>query len=135
MNRYPKYQEVPEEYKTFEWLEISAKENLYKRFGEMPPLKYRERLNTELKTIKRMGFSDYMLIVAQFMQGAREIGVLHGPGRGSAAGSLVAYALGITEVDPIKYGLFFERFLNIGRGAQPLIFDQDMIRKIESLSE
>jgi len=132
MNRYPKYQEVPDTYKSFQWLEIVAKEGLYERFGEIPPLNYRERLDKELTTIKKLGFSDYMLIVAQFMSGAREIGVLHGPGRGSAAGSLVAFALGITEVDPIKYGLFFERFLNIGRGAKPLIFDEDMIENIES---
>ena len=77
--------------------------------------------------------SDYMLIVSQFMNGAREKNVLHGPGRGSAAGSLVAFALRITEVDPIKYGLIFERFLNIGRGATPLIFDKDMIKQIESV--
>ena len=74
-----------------------------------------------------------MLIVSQFMEGAQASGVLHGPGRGSAAGSLVAYALRITEVDPIQYGLYFERFLNIGRGARPLIFDQEMIEKIDSL--
>ena len=66
------------------------------------------------------------------MDGARDEGVLHGPGRGSAAGSLVAYALGITEVDPIKYGLIFERFLNIGRGATPIIFNKTMIQEIES---
>ncbi len=135
MNRYPKYQEIPEGYKCFEWLEITAKQGLYNRMGGMPPEQYRNRLDTELTTIKRLGFSDYMLIVAQFMEGARELGVLHGPGRGSAAGSLVAFALGITEIDPIKYGLFFERFLNIGRGAKPLIFNQEMINNIEALPQ
>lgn len=132
MNRYPKYQEIPEEFKSFEWLEIVSKQGLYERFGGMPPEVYRARLDSELKAIKKMGFSDYMLIVAQFMNGARELGVLHGPGRGSAAGSLVAYAMKITEIDPIKYGLIFERFLNIGRGSIPLIFDQEMIEKIET---
>ena len=132
-NRYPKYKEIPDDFKSFEWLEIVSKEGLFERFGGMPPLEYRERLDTELTTIKKMGFSDYMLIVSQFMAGARERGVLHGPGRGSAAGSLVAYALRITEVDPIQYGLFFERFLNIGRGARPIIFDKDMIDKINNM--
>jgi len=131
-NRYPIYQDIPDEYKSYSWLEVVSKQKLYERFGCMPPENYRNRLDSELLTIKKMGFSDYMLIVAQFMSGAMSVGVLHGPGRGSAAGSLVAYALGITEVDPIKYGLFFERFLNVGRGATPLIFDKDMIEKIEA---
>ena len=133
MNRYPKYQHIPEGLKSFELLEIESKQGLFNRFGNMPPLEYRERLDTELTAIKKMGFSDYMLIVAQFMDGARDNNVLHGPGRGSAAGSLVAYALRITEVDPIKYGLIFERFLNLGRGATPLIFDREMIQQIEEL--
>ena len=92
----------------------------------MPPQEYRDRLDHELTAIKRMGFSDYMLVVAQFMEGARERGVLHGPGRGSAAGSLVAWSLRITEVDPVKYNLIFSRFLNEGRGATPLIFTPEM---------
>ena len=133
MNRYPAYQEVPEGLKSFELLELEAKQGLYDRFKGMPPELYRIRLDDELRAIKQMGFSDYMLIVAQFMNGAREINVLHGPGRGSAAGSLVAYALKITEVDPIKYGLIFERFLNIGRGATPLIFNKEMVEQIESI--
>ena len=109
MNRYPKYQNIPEGMRSFELLEIEAKQGLYNRFGGMPPLDYRERLDVELTAIKKMGVSDYMLIVSEFMNGARGIGVLHGPGRGSAAGSFVAYALKITEVDPIKYGLLFDR--------------------------
>ena len=126
MNRYPKYQELPEDMTSVEYLNIEAQHGLYKRFGELPPEDYRKRLAYELKVIKRMGFADYLLIVAQFMNGAKERGVLHGPGRGSAAGSLIAWALGITEVDPIKYGLVFERFLNEGRGATPLIFNKEM---------
>ena len=110
---------------------IESQYGLYERFGEMPPLEYRERLNHELKVIKRMGFADYMLIVAQFMNGARERGVMHGPGRGSAAGSLIAWALKITEVDPIKYGLLFGRFLNEGRGASPMIFNKKMAEEAD----
>ena len=126
MNRYPRYQELPEDMTSVEYLNIEAQHGLYKRFGELPPEDYRKRLAYELKVIKRMSFADYLLIVAQFMNGAKERGVLHGPGRGSAAGSLIAWALGITEVDPIKYGLVFERFLNEGRGATPLIFNKEM---------
>ena len=126
MNRYPRYQELPEDMTSVEYLNIEAQHGLYKRFGELPPEDYRKRLVYELRVIKRMGFADYLLIVAQFMNGAKERGVLHGPGRGSAAGSLIAWALGITEVDPIKYGLVFERFLNEGRGATPLIFNKEM---------
>lgn len=126
MNRYPRYQELPEDMTSIEYLNVEAQHGLYKRFGELPPEDYRKRLVYELRVIKRMGFADYLLIVAQFMNGAKERGVLHGPGRGSAAGSLIAWALGITEVDPIKYGLVFERFLNEGRGATPLIFNKEM---------
>ena len=131
MNRYPKYQEIPEGLTSPEHLAIEAQYGLYNRFGEMPPQEYRERLNEELSIIKRMGFSDYMLIVAQFMNGARDYGVMHGPGRGSAAGSLVAWALKITEVDPIKYDLMFSRFLNEGRAATPLIFNKEMAAKAD----
>ena len=78
-----------------------------------------ERLKFELKTIKEMGFADYFLIVADFIDFARRNGVSVGPGRGSAAGSLVAYCLGITDIDPIRYDLLFERFLNPGRKSMP----------------
>nr|WP_100331832.1 DNA polymerase III subunit alpha [Bacillus xiapuensis] len=80
---------------------------------------YQQRLHYELETIERMGFSDYFLIVWDFMSFARNEGILTGPGRGSAAGSLVAYALGITAVDPLRYGLLFERFLNPERVTMP----------------
>jgi DNA polymerase-3 subunit alpha len=129
MNRYPKCKDIPEGYSSIDFLALESQHGLFQRFNGMPPLEYRDRLNYELKVIKKMGFSDYLLIVAQFMNGAKERGVLHGPGRGSAAGSLIAFALGITEVDPIKYGLIFERFLNEGRGATPLIFDKQMAIK------
>lgn len=126
MNRYPKYQDIPDNLKSYEFLTIEAQHGLYKKFNSMPPQEYRDRLDHELNIIKRMGFSDYMLIVSQFMNGARDYGVMHGPGRGSAAGSLVAWSLGITEVDPIKYDLIFSRFLNEGRAATPLIFNKQM---------
>ena len=79
----------------------------------------RKRAEYELKIIKQMGFSDYFLIVADFVNWAKENGIWVGPGRGSAAGSIVAYALGITEVDPLKFGLLFERFLNPERVSMP----------------
>ena len=126
MNRYPKYKDLPEKYTSIDFLTLEAQHGLFNRFGEMPPEEYRTRLDHELNVIKKMGFADYLLIVAQFMNGAKERGVVHGPGRGSAAGSLIAYSLGITEVDPVKYGLLFSRFLNEGRGATPLIFNKQM---------
>lgn len=125
MNRYPRFREL-NGMPSYEYLEIESKQGLWERFQGIPPQEYRDRLDHELTAIKRMGFSDYMLVVAQFMNGARERGVLHGPGRGSAAGSLVAWALKITEVDPVKYNLIFSRFLNEGRGATPLIFTPEM---------
>ena len=133
MNRYPKYQELAEGVTSWDELEYVAKTALYNKFGCMPPLEYQQRMNTELQAIKKIGFSDYMLIVWQFLNGARENGVYIGPGRGSAGGSLVAYALNITQLDPIKYGLIFERFLNIGRAATPLIFNDEMYSQVETL--
>ena len=79
----------------------------------------RERLQFELKTIREMGFADYFLIVWDFIHFAKVNGIGVGPGRGSAAGSLAAYALEITDIDPIKYDLLFERFLNPGRKSMP----------------
>jgi DNA polymerase-3 subunit alpha len=87
--------------------------------SEAQAAEYGERLRYELKVIQDMGFSGYFLIVADFIDYARGRGIPVGPGRGSAAGSLVAYALGITNVDPIKYGLLFERFLNPQRISMP----------------
>jgi len=80
---------------------------------------YKERLEYEISVIKKMGFSGYFLIVADFIQYAKEKNVPVGPGRGSAAGSLVAYSLGITDLDPLEYGLIFERFLNPARKSMP----------------
>ncbi|MGP1462123.1 DNA polymerase III subunit alpha [Tannerella sp.] len=98
------------------------------RYGENIPEEAKERINFELQTIKRMGFPGYFLIVQDFITAAREMGVSVGPGRGSAAGSVVAYCLGITDIDPIQYDLLFERFLNPDRISMPDIdidFDDD----------
>jgi len=106
-------------------------ESVRKRLGELSEEKeneYRTRLAYELDIIKRMGFAGYFLIVADFIKYARENGVPVGPGRGSAAGSLVAYSLGITNLDPLQYGLLFERFLNPERRSMPDI-DVDFCMK------
>ncbi|MGM0600810.1 MAG: DNA polymerase III subunit alpha, partial [Candidatus Rifleibacteriota bacterium] len=91
----------------------------YRYKTDNPPEEVYERLDYELGVIKRMGFCDYFLIVWDFIKAAREMGVPVGPGRGSAAGSLVAYLLRITDIDPLKYGLIFERFLNPERISMP----------------
>jgi len=88
------------------------------RYGEITP-EIDERLDFELETIARTGYPGYFLIVQDFCEAARQMGVSVGPGRGSAAGSAVAYATGITNVDPIKYDLLFERFLNPERVSLP----------------
>jgi DNA polymerase-3 subunit alpha len=90
----------------------------YKRYPDMPP-ETKERIEFELATIERMGYPGYFLIVADFISKAREMGVSVGPGRGSAAGSAIAYCLWITNVDPIKFDLLFERFLNPDRISMP----------------
>ena len=114
-------------------LEYVAKERLWEKMGGNIPQVYKDRMNYELMIIKKMGFYDYLLIVKQFMDGARERDVFIGPGRGSGPGSLVCYSLGITQIDPIKYGLTFERWLNYGRAANPLIFDQQMIQQVANM--
>lgn len=126
-NRYPKFKGLPEDLTSDEALLRLSKNLLMKRFdGQIPPQEYQDRLLDEWKVIKRMGFSDYMLIQWEIIENARKIGCMPGPGRGSAAGSLISYALGITQIDPIKYDLLFSRFLNEGRAATPLIFTDDM---------
>ncbi len=104
------------------------------RYGsETPGEEVEKRLDYELSVIKRMGFCDYFLIVWDFIRAAREMEVPVGPGRGSAAGSIVAYLLGITDIDPLKYGLLFERFLNPDRISMPDIdvdFSDDGRQKV-----
>jgi DNA polymerase-3 subunit alpha len=112
----PKYP-VPNSIKASEYLEQLCIERLQQKGFDRP--QYYERMEYELRIIKQMEFSDYFLIVWDFMKYAHEQGILTGPGRGSAAGSLVAYLLRITDVDPIQYNLLFERFLNPERISMP----------------
>ncbi|MCD6090489.1 MAG: DNA polymerase III subunit alpha [Bacteroidales bacterium] len=108
-------------------------EGAHKRWGEELSTELVERLDFELATIKKMGFPGYFLIVWDFLKAARNMGVVVGPGRGSAAGSAVAYSLRITEIDPLKYKLLFERFLNPDRVSMPDIdidFDDEGRSKI-----
>ena len=109
---------VPDGGDAFDYLVEQCEKGLVRRYGASTP-ELEERLRFELKTIKEMGFADYFLIVADFIGFARRDGVAVGPGRGSAAGSLVAYCLEITDIDPIRYDLLFERFLNPGRKSMP----------------
>jgi DNA polymerase III subunit alpha len=115
--RLPRYP-VPEGRDAFDYLVELCEKGLEKRYERVTP-EIQERLKFELKTIREMGFADYFLIVWDFVSFAKRNGVSVGPGRGSTAGSLAAYALDITEVDPIKYDLLFERFLNPGRKSMP----------------
>ena len=109
---------LPEGKDAFEYLVELCEKGLQKRYDRVTP-ELQERLRFELKTIKEMGFADYFLIVWDFVSFAKRNGIQVGPGRGSAAGSLAAYCLEITDVDPIRYGLLFERFLNPGRKSMP----------------
>ena len=109
---------LPDGKDAFEYLVELCEKGLQKRYERVTP-ELQERLRFELKTIKEMGFADYFLIVWDFIAFARRNGVSVGPGRGSAAGSLAAYCLEITDVDPIRYDLLFERFLNPGRKSMP----------------
>lgn len=102
-----------------DYLQYLTYEGAKKRYGENLTDQIKERIDFELATIKKMGFPDYFLIVRDFIAAARDMGVWVGPGRGSAAGSAVAYCLTITNIDPIKYNLLFERFLNPDRISMP----------------
>ncbi len=116
--RLPQYP-VPAGTSTEEFLRAEAARGLARRFPAGAGAAYHERLASELAVICQMGFAGYFLIVADFIRWARENGVPVGPGRGSGAGSLVAYSLGITDLDPIEYELLFERFLNPERVSMP----------------
>ena len=94
-------------------------EGMRQRYGDPPPAEAIERMEMELEVVNRMGFDAYFLIVWDFVKYAKDNGIAVGPGRGSAAGSLVAYCLQITDVDPLRYGLLFERFLNPERVSMP----------------
>jgi DNA polymerase III subunit alpha len=109
---------TPDERDAFDYLVELTEKGLQKRYEHATP-EVQERLKFELKTIRELGFTDYFLIVWDFIAFAKRNGIQVGPGRGSAAGSLVAYCLEITDIDPIKYDLLFERFLNPGRKSMP----------------
>ena len=109
---------MPEGRDAFDYLVELCEKGLVKRYGASTP-ELDERLRFELKTVREMGFADYFLIVADFIGFAKRNGVSVGPGRGSAAGSLAAYCLEITDIDPMRYGLLFERFLNPARKDMP----------------
>src|SRR5436189_9802 len=109
---------TPDARDSFDYLVEVTERGLEKRYGHATS-ELQERLKFELKTIKEMGFADYFLIVWDFIAFAKRNGISVGPGRGSSAGSLVAYCLEITDIDPIKYDLLFERFLNPGRKSMP----------------
>ncbi len=115
--RLPRFP-VPDGRDAFDYLVELCERGLVKRYGASTP-ELDERLRFELKTIREMGFADYFLIVADFIGFAKRNGVSVGPGRGSAAGSLAAYCLEITDIDPLRYGLLFERFLNPARKDMP----------------
>jgi DNA polymerase-3 subunit alpha len=116
----------------WEYLKHITFEGAQKRYSEITQ-EIQERLDFELFTIKTMGFAGYFLIVSDFIRAGRDLGVYVGPGRGSAAGSVVAYCIGITNIDPIKYNLLFERFLNPDRKSMPDIdtdFDDEGRQKV-----
>ena len=117
VHKLPKY-DVPEGYTASEYLSRLCNEGLVRKYGTVTP-ELQERLDYELKTINDMGFVDYFLIVWDFIKYSRDHGIIVGPGRGSAAGSVVSYTLDITLIDPIKYNLLFERFLNPERVTMP----------------
>ncbi|MBE6785019.1 MAG: DNA polymerase III subunit alpha [Ruminococcaceae bacterium] len=111
--------EVPNGMDHFEYFKNQCFYGLCKHFGDNPPEKYVERLNYELDVINKMGYVDYFLIVHDFIRHAKSRNIPVGPGRGSGAGSLAAYCIGITGIDPLKYNLLFERFLNPERVSMP----------------
>ena len=116
--RLPRFP-VPEGTTPSSELERLCREGMTRRYGAAPPAEAEERLRFEIDVIEEMGFSSYFLIVWDYIRWAREHGVAVGPGRGSAAGSLVSYCLRITDLDPLAHGLLFERFLNPGRKSLP----------------
>ena len=117
VTKLPKY-DVPDGMTSWEYLNKLCYEGLEERYGE-PSQELKDRLAYELNTIQNMGYVDYFLIVWDFIKYAKDHGIAVGPGRGSAAGSIVSYCLGITTIDPIRYQLLFERFLNPERVSMP----------------
>ena len=133
-NLLPQYP-VPKGESEDTWLRKESNKGLSQRLGGNVEAKYQERLDYELEVMIKMGFPGYFLVVSDLCSHARSMGIRVGPGRGSAAGSLVSYALGITALDPIKHGLLFERFLNPERISMPDIdLDFDERRRSEMIS-
>src|SRR5439155_465653 len=110
---------VPDEHTLDSYLHELAHDGLRRRYGSTPGDAIEARLAHELSVIEKMGFAGYFLVVWDFIRYAREQRIAVGPGRGSSAGSLTAYCLGITNIDPMRYGLLFERFLNPERISMP----------------
>ena len=124
VTKLPNY-EVPKEFKTHpEYFRKLCDDGIKKRYGDNPSKEVLDRLEYEISVIEKMGYVDYYLIVWDFINYAKSVGISVGPGRGSGAGSIAAYAIGITDIDPIKYNLLFERFLNPERVSMP-DFDVD----------
>ena len=117
-NLIPKFK-TPNNIGSGEYLRALCEEGLKKYIGENPDPKYMKQLDYELGIVYKMGFNDYFLIVWDFVKYAKDAGITVGPGRGSAAGSLITFTLNITELDPLKHGLIFERFLNPERISMP----------------
>jgi len=133
-NLLPQYS-VPKSESEDSWLRKESNKGLAERLSGQVPANYQERLDYELDVMIKMGFPGYFLVVADLCSHARKVGIRVGPGRGSAAGSLVSYALGITALDPIKHGLLFERFLNPERISMPDIdLDFDERRRSEMIA-
>jgi len=127
--------ECPNEMDCYSYLKQLVKEGLKNKFGDKVNKVYLDRLKYELDIINKMGFCNYFLVVRDYVMFAKENGILVGPGRGSAAGSLVSFCLGITEIDPIKYDLLFERFLNPERISMPDIdIDFEYTRREEVIN-
>lgn len=125
--KLPHY-EVPNNQDHFEYFRDMCYAGLVKNYGESYPQEYKERLDYELGVIRDMGFIDYFLIVWDYINYAKSVGIPVGPGRGSGAGSIAAYCVGITAIDPMKYNLLFERFLNPERVSMP-DFDIDFCQE------
>ena len=124
ITKLPNY-DVPSKYKTHEeYFRKLTADGITARYGKRPTEEVKKRVAYELDVISKMGYVDYFLIVWDYINYAKSVGIPVGPGRGSGAGSIVAYAIGITDIDPIKYGLLFERFLNPERISMP-DFDVD----------
>lgn len=113
------YYETPNNMDHFEYFKMLCMQGMKKRYGENPPKEYYDRLEYELDTVEKMGYTDYYLIVADFVSFAKSKDIPVGPGRGSGAGSIAAYCMEITDLDPMKYNLLFERFLNPERVSMP----------------